>query len=104
MKSYIQIAIRTKTETIDWGVGEKLIDSLGVSGGALLPEQVSHNADKLLRLSWGRLRVRVFGPLQRQYALMALCRTFTKILHGEEKSRSNRREVWFIHLAIFEGK
>lgn len=46
MKSYIQIAIRTKAETIDWGVGEKLIDSLSLSGRLLLPEQVSHNADK----------------------------------------------------------
>ncbi len=46
MKSYIQVAIRTKAETIDWGVGERLIDSLSLNGGLLLPEQVSHNADK----------------------------------------------------------
>lgn len=46
MKSYIQIAIRTKNETVGWGVGEKLIDSLSLSGGLLLPEQVSNNADK----------------------------------------------------------
>jgi len=46
MKTYIQIAIRTKAETIDWGVGERLIDSLSLSGGLLLPEQISHNADK----------------------------------------------------------
>lgn len=47
MKPYIQIAIRTKTETIGWGVGEKLINSLSLNGGLLLPEQVSHNADKI---------------------------------------------------------
>jgi hypothetical protein len=46
MKAYIQIAIRTKAETINWGIGEKLIDSLSLGGGLLLPEQVSHNADK----------------------------------------------------------
>ncbi|MCD0501321.1 hypothetical protein LP085_31065 [Achromobacter sp. MY14] len=54
MKSYIQIAIRTKSETIDWGVGEKLIDSLNVSGGWLHPEQVSHNADKFTELFLGK--------------------------------------------------
>jgi len=54
MKSYIQIAIRTKAETIDWGVGEKLIDSLGVSGGVLLPEQVSHNAAKFTETVLGK--------------------------------------------------
>ncbi len=46
MKSYIQIAIRTKSETIGWSAGEKLIDSLSLNGGLLLPEQVSHNEDK----------------------------------------------------------
>ena len=46
MKSYIQLAIRTKSKTIGWGTGEKLIDSLSMSGGLLLPELVSHNADK----------------------------------------------------------
>jgi len=46
MKPYIQIAIRTKVETIGWNSGEKLIDSLGLNGELLLPEQVSHNADK----------------------------------------------------------
>lgn len=46
MKSYIQVAIRTKIETTGWGVGEKLIDSLSLNGGLLLPEQVSDNPDK----------------------------------------------------------
>jgi hypothetical protein len=46
MKSYIQVAIRTKAETVDWGIGEKLIDSMNLNGGLLTPEQVSHNEDK----------------------------------------------------------
>lgn len=46
MKPYIQISIRTKTETTGCGVGERLIDSLNLGGGLLAPEQVSHNADK----------------------------------------------------------
>lgn len=46
MKPYIQISIKTKSATVGWGVGEKLIDSLSLNGGLLLPEQVSHNADK----------------------------------------------------------
>ncbi|MFK4074605.1 hypothetical protein ACI2KX_12955 [Ectopseudomonas khazarica] len=46
MKSYIQVAIRTKAETIDWDIGERLIDSLSLNGGLLIPEKVSHNEDK----------------------------------------------------------
>ncbi|WP_313493845.1 hypothetical protein [Stenotrophomonas sp.] len=46
MKSYIQMSIRTKNETADWAIGEKLVESLSLSGGRLLPEQISHNADK----------------------------------------------------------
>lgn len=46
MNSYIRIAIRTRAETIDWGVGERLIDTLSLNGGLLLPDQVSHCADK----------------------------------------------------------
>ena len=46
MKPCIQIAIRTKVETIGWDVGEKFIDSLDLGGDLLVPEQVSHNADR----------------------------------------------------------
>ena len=46
MKPYIQIAIRTRAETVGWDVGEKFIDSLSLGGGLLAPEQVSHNADE----------------------------------------------------------
>ncbi len=46
MKSYIQMSIRTKIETADWTIGERLVESLGLSGKWLLPEQISHNADK----------------------------------------------------------
>lgn len=55
MKPYIKIAIRTKAETIDWGVGEKLIDSLNLNDGLLLPEQVSHNADKFTEPFLGKV-------------------------------------------------
>lgn len=47
MKPYIQISIRTRAETIDWQVGEKLIDSLSASEGVLFPEKISHNADNI---------------------------------------------------------
>ncbi|WP_242167924.1 MULTISPECIES: hypothetical protein [unclassified Pseudomonas] len=47
MKPYVQISIRTKSETIGWGVGEAFISSLSREGELLVPEQVSHNADKL---------------------------------------------------------
>lgn len=46
MNSYIQLTIRTKAETIDWCVGERLIDSLSLNGGLLLPDKVSNNPDK----------------------------------------------------------
>ncbi|WP_455824838.1 hypothetical protein [Pseudomonas graminis] len=46
MKPYVQITIRTKSETIGWGVGEAFISSLSRDGGLLVPELVSHNADK----------------------------------------------------------
>ncbi len=46
MKPYVRIAIRTKSETIGWGVGEAFIASLSRDEGLLVPEQVSHNADK----------------------------------------------------------
>lgn len=46
MKPYIKISIRTKIETTDWAVGEKFIDSLGLEGGLLIPELISHNADR----------------------------------------------------------
>lgn len=54
MKSYIQISIRTKSETIGWGAGERLIDSLSLNDGLLIPEQVSHNADKFTEPFMGR--------------------------------------------------
>ena len=50
----MQIAIRTKAETTDWRIGEELIASLNVSGGLLVPEQVSHNADKFVEAFMGR--------------------------------------------------
>ncbi|RYF50778.1 MAG: hypothetical protein EOO38_04850 [Cytophagaceae bacterium] len=53
MKPYMQIAIRTKAETTDWRLGEELIASLNVSGGLLVPEQVSHNADKFVEAFMG---------------------------------------------------
>ena len=46
MKPYIKISIRTKIETIDWAVGEKFIDSLGLEDGLLIPELISHNVDR----------------------------------------------------------
>lgn len=46
MKPYIQIAIRTKLETNNWALGEKIIESLERRDGRLVPEQVSHNADR----------------------------------------------------------
>ncbi|NVZ29651.1 hypothetical protein HX881_29155 [Pseudomonas gingeri] len=48
MKPYVQIAIRTKSETIGWGVGEAFVASLSRDEGLLVPEQVSHNADKFI--------------------------------------------------------
>lgn len=53
MKPYVQIAIRTKSETIGWGVGEAFIASLSRDGGVLVPEQVSHNADKFVESFMG---------------------------------------------------
>lgn len=46
MKTYVQISIRTKSETTDWSFGERLLESL--EGVGLVPEQVSHNADKFI--------------------------------------------------------
>ncbi|WP_454834558.1 hypothetical protein [Pseudomonas lini] len=54
MKPYIQIAIRTRAETISWGVGEKFIDSLSLGGDLLVPEQVSQNADKFIEPFMGK--------------------------------------------------
>lgn len=68
MKPYIQIAIRTKAETIGWSSGEKLIDSLGLNGELLLPEQVSHNADKFTEPFLGkalRKRGQIYFPPDR---------------------------------------
>lgn len=45
MKPYIQLSIRTRSETIDLSIGQKLIDSLCVSEGVLFPERISHNPD-----------------------------------------------------------
>lgn len=47
MKKYVQISIRTRTDTIDWSVGEQFIDSLEKTGGKLTPEYVSHNFDRI---------------------------------------------------------
>ncbi len=46
MKRYIEISITTRKETIDWAVGEKFIDSLSMEDGLLIPESISHNADR----------------------------------------------------------
>jgi hypothetical protein len=46
MKAYMELTIRTKAETIDWDVGKRLIDSLSIGEGLLMPEQVSDNADR----------------------------------------------------------
>nr|WP_269807884.1 hypothetical protein [Pseudomonas agronomica] len=54
MKPYIQIAIRTRAETVGWDVGEKFIDSLSLGGGLLAPEQVSHNADEFTEPFMGK--------------------------------------------------
>jgi hypothetical protein len=54
MKPYIQIAIRTRVETVGWDVGEKFIDSLSLGGGLLAPEQVSHNADEFAEPFMGK--------------------------------------------------
>lgn len=53
MKPYVQIAIRTKSETMGWSVGEALLASLNRDGGLLIPEQVSHNADKFVESFMG---------------------------------------------------
>ncbi len=53
MKPYVQIAIRTKSETSGWGVGEALLATLSRDGGLLVPEQVSHNADKFVESFMG---------------------------------------------------
>jgi len=47
MKSYIQISIRTKIDTSEVTLGERLIGSLLECGDYLAPEQVSHNADRI---------------------------------------------------------
>jgi hypothetical protein len=48
MKRYIQIAIRTRSNTTDWKVGERLIDSFGIGDGLLMPEYASYfNPDKI---------------------------------------------------------
>ncbi|WP_257604085.1 hypothetical protein [Pseudomonas tolaasii] len=49
----MQIAIRTKSETSGWGVGEALLATLSRDGGLLVPEQVSHNADKFVESFMG---------------------------------------------------
>jgi hypothetical protein len=53
MKPYVQIAIRTKSETSGWSVGEALLATLSQDGGLLVPEQVSHNADKFVESFMG---------------------------------------------------
>lgn len=47
MKSYIELAIRTKAETVDWRSGERLIESLCLNGESLLPDLISNNVDKI---------------------------------------------------------
>lgn len=46
MKKYIKINVRTKGETVNWRIGEHILDSLCEFQGNLLPEQISHNPDK----------------------------------------------------------
>ncbi|MDR2637805.1 MAG: hypothetical protein LBB55_05645 [Zoogloeaceae bacterium] len=47
MKKYVQITVKTKSNTTDWEVGERLVDSLEMGDGLLIPEQVSYyNPDK----------------------------------------------------------
>ena len=60
MRAYIQIAIRTNSETIGWGVGSRLFDSLSSNGGLLAPEFVSHNADKVTEIFDGQKKMERF--------------------------------------------
>ncbi|APQ10302.1 hypothetical protein BJP27_01825 [Pseudomonas oryzihabitans] len=50
MKQYVQVSIRTKVDTFDWEIGKKFIASLYAGGGLILPEQISHSADKFVDL------------------------------------------------------
>lgn len=50
----MQVSIRTKIDTFEWGVGERFISSLYEGGGVILPEQISHNADKFVDLFAGK--------------------------------------------------
>lgn len=53
MKQYTQISIRTKVDTFEWEFGKDFIASLYEWGGLILPEQISHNADKFVDLFVG---------------------------------------------------
>lgn len=60
MKSYIQISIRTKVETIDWDFGCQLLESLSLDDGLLAPEFISHNVDKVKEPFEGRPQAETF--------------------------------------------
>ncbi|WP_046384109.1 hypothetical protein [Pseudomonas veronii] len=53
MKQYTQMSIRTKVDTFEWKFGKDFIASLYEWGGLILPEQISHNADKFVDLFVG---------------------------------------------------
>ncbi|PIF91057.1 hypothetical protein CLU86_1956 [Acidovorax sp. 62] len=55
MNSYVELAIRTKTETIDWKNGERLLESLGLNGEWLLPGRISNNVDRFTEPFLGKV-------------------------------------------------
>ena len=73
MNPYIQIAIRTRAETIGWDVGEKFIDSLSLGGDLLVPEQVSQNADKFIEPFMGKAASRTEEQNQGQTTFSVMC-------------------------------
>ncbi|GAB2888807.1 hypothetical protein GCM10027202_16630 [Microvirgula curvata] len=69
MKKCITISIGTKSEIIDWRVGERLIDSLNLYGELLVPEQVSPNADKFIDPYMGKAASEGAMGIARDYAI-----------------------------------
>jgi len=92
MKPYAHIAIRTKIETVGWDIGGQLLESLYLNGGLLVPEFVSHNADKITEPFEGkgqgaRGKSKSYGRKRRLYEPMEVFRTSFLIFLGKGKIR-----------------
>ena len=104
MRAYIQIAIRTNSETIGWGVGSRLFDSLSSNGGLLAPEFLSHNADKVTEIFDGQEKMERFWAEKASIQASGTISVFFSILLGKKGVSLKVQVVSVIHSGILKIK